>query len=408
MASDRNNLDAYAARWLELANYDLVRDYNPYYVPFDTLAEEYRARGRKLVSFSHYDYLGLAGHPDVAAAACQAIMTTGTGAGASRMVGGERAAHRAFEKDLAAFLGVEDAMALVSGYGTNVSLVGHMLGKRDLIIYDDLSHNSILAGSKLSRADAMPFEHNDLDSLEHLLRKHRGDYGRTLIVIEGLYSMDGDAPDLERVLRLRDRHNAWLMIDEAHSIGVLGARGRGICEHFGIDPSRVDFLMGTLSKSFVSCGGFIGARKIVTEWLRYTLPGFMYSVGLAPPIVASAHAALTTINREPERVGRMRGNSAYFLKRAREAGLDVGPALGHGIVPIIFDDVEETMAVSRRLLEAGFYVPPIVHVGVPKDKPRLRFFFSAKHEFDEIDAVIDAMGSILAERMRAAPAAAAQ
>ena len=343
------SLEAYARRWLKLTNHELVRDENPYFVPYDQLAEQYKARGQTLVSFSHYDYLGLSGHPEVRAAACRAITETGTGAGASRLVGGERAAHRAFETDLADFLGVGDALALVSGYGTNVSILGHILGKRDLIVADQLSHNSIIAGAKMSRADTLFFRHNDPDELEHLLRTRRAEHGRVLIVIEGLYSMDGDIPDLERILALRDAYDAWLMVDEAHSFGVLGERGRGVSEYFNVDPDRIDFLIGTLSKALVSCGGFIGARRIVIEWMRYTLPGFVYSVGLAPPILASAHAALKIMRAEYGRVAKMRENSRYLLERARAMGLSTVDAIGAGVVPILFETVEQTDRKSTRL-----------------------------------------------------------
>lgn len=398
MASDRNSLDSYARRWMEIIAFASVGEENPWYVAYDSLAADFTARGEKLVSFSHYDYVGLAGHPAVAAAAGAAIISTGTGVGASRLVGGERAAHRAFERGLAEFLGVEDTVSLVSGYGTNVSLLGHMLGKNDVIISDGLSHNSILAGSTLSRALSLQFAHNDTDALEFLLRTRRPEFSRALIVVEGLYSMDGDIPDLERILALRDKHNAWLMIDEAHSIGVLGASGRGIAEHFNVDPSRIDLIIGTLSKTFVSCGGFIGAKQDVIDWLRYTLPGFIYSVGLAPPITASAHAALKVFSAEPQRVVKMRANSRYFLEKARAAGLDTGEAIGAGVVPVLFDTVEQTMRMSKHLMECGFYIPPIVHVGVPRDKPRLRFFLSQKHTFEDLDRVIAAMLAFPAAR----------
>ncbi len=395
MASDRNNLEAYARRWLELGKYDLVMNEGLYFTAFDSLAEDFRSRGKPLVSFSHYDYLGLSGHPDITAAACEAVQSLGTSAGASRMVGGERAAHRSFERDLAGFLGVEDVLSLVSGYATNVSLLGHILGNSDVIIADQLSHNSILSGTKLSRAQSLDFAHNDLDALEHVLRTKRNDFARALIVIEGLYSMDGDIPDLERVLALRDKYNAWLMIDEAHSIGVMGAHGRGVSEHFNVDPNRIDFIIGTLSKAFVSCGGFIGARKTVVDWLRYTLPGFIYSVGLAPSVTASAHAALKVFSKEPNRLKKMRDNSTYFLNRAKAVGLETGDACGIGVIPVIFNDVVQTAMVSRMLLESGFYVPPIINVGVPKDKPRLRFFISERHTFAEIDRVIATLTFLL-------------
>lgn len=401
---NRHSLEAYAQRWMRLGNIDRLSIYNPFFTPIDTVAAQMRSKGEKLVSFAHYDYLGLSRHPEVAAAAHAAIDEVGTGVGASRLVGGERAAHRLFEREMADFLGVGDAMALVSGYATNVTLLGHLLAGGDLIIIDELSHNSIVSGSDLSRAETLTFPHNDMDALEAILKERRSEFGRVLIVIEGLYSMDGDIPDLPRALEIRDKYNAWLMVDEAHSIGVLGERGRGVAEHYGIDPARLDLIIGTLSKSFVSSGGFIAANKAVIEWLRFTLPGFVYSVGLAPPVTATARAALAILRREPERLEKMRDITSYFVRRARESGLDVGDAIGAAVVPLMCPDTFKTILLSRSLMERGFYVPPIVQLGVPKNKPRLRFFFSASHERADVDAVVAAIVEALTEE-HAEPAA---
>lgn len=395
MHQDRNSLDAYARRWLKRRNFDRLAGYNPYFVALDGLRADMAAHGKSLVSFANYDYIGLSGHPRILDAACQAIRETGPGAGASRLVGGERVAHRKFERALADFLGFGDSLTMVSGYGTNVSLLGHMPSTGDMVVIDDLSHNSIVTGAALSRAETFTFPHNDIEALDRLLTEKRGQFGRALIVIEGLYSMDGDIPDLPRFLELRDRHKAWLMIDEAHSIGVLGAGGRGIIEHFGIDPARVDLVVGTLSKTFVSSGGFIAASSIVIEWLRYTLSGFVYSVGLAPPIVAASHAALDLLIEEPWRLEKLRGNARRLLEGARKLGLDTGDAVDGGVVPVIFREIEKTIAVSRHLLDAGYYVPPIFQVGVPKNKPRLRFFISAEHTEAQIDGVLDTMARAL-------------
>jgi 8-amino-7-oxononanoate synthase len=388
---DRNSLDDYARRWLKRRNFDRLSEYNPYFVAIDALRAEMAAHGQTLVTFANYDYLGLAGHARISEAACRAVAQSGPGAGASRLVGGERTAHRAFERALADFLGVGDTLTMVSGYGTNVSLLGHLPGSGDLMIIDDLSHNSIVAGASMSRAETMTFPHNDIDALDRILTERRSRFGRALIVIEGLYSMDGDIPDLPKFLALRDKHNAWLMVDEAHSIGVLGDRGRGIAEHFGLEPSDIDLIVGTLSKTFVSSGGFIAASQIVIEWLRYTLPGFVYSVGLAPPIVAASHAALELLIEEPARIEKLRENARRFLVGAKALGLNTGDSVDGGVVPIIFREIEKTIMVSRGLLDAGYYVPPIFQVGVPKNKPRLRFFISAQHTDDEIDGVLDAM-----------------
>ncbi|HVB88895.1 MAG TPA: aminotransferase class I/II-fold pyridoxal phosphate-dependent enzyme, partial [Beijerinckiaceae bacterium] len=241
--SNESDFADYAQRRLRLAGYSILGFDNPYFVPLDRLQSELAARGDTFTSFANYDYLGLSGDSRIRNAARAAVSQFGTGVGGSRLVGGERSIHRALEYDLAAFLGVEDTLTLVSGYGTNVSLVGHVLTRGDLILVDSLAHNSIMAGSKLSRATVLPFAHNDLGELESLLARRRDQFRRVLIVTEGLYSMDGDVPDLPRLLELKRRFNTWIMVDEAHSIGVLGRTGRGISEYFGIDPNDIDLVV---------------------------------------------------------------------------------------------------------------------------------------------------------------------
>ena len=393
--ANESEFSEYARRRLRLAGYSILGFDNPYFVPLDRLQAELAARGDSFTSFANYDYLGLSGDSRIKNAACAAVAQFGTGVGGSRLVGGERSIHRALEYDLSAFLGVEDVLTLVSGYGTNVSLVGHVLSRGDLILVDDLSHNSILAGSKLSRATVLTFPHNNFDELELLLQRRRDQFRRALIVVEGLYSMDGDVPDLPRMLELKKRYNTWIMVDEAHSIGVLGRTGRGVSEYFGVDPNEIDLIVGTMSKSLVNCGGFIGGRQSVIDWLRFTLPGFVYSVGLPPTIAAAVLQALKIVDSEQDRLARLRENSRYFLSRAQAAGLDTGPAIGCGVVPILFDTPERTLRIARTLMRSGFYVPPIVQVGVPKDKPRLRFFISAAHRREQIDGVIAALSEAL-------------
>lgn len=401
-SGSESDFSDYAQRRLRLAGYSILGFDNPYFVPLDRLQSELAARGDTFTSFANYDYLGLAGDIRIKNAARAAVSQFGTGVGGSRLVGGERSIHRALEYDLAAFLGVEDTLTLVSGYGTNVSLVGHVLTRGDLILVDDLSHNSIMAGSKLSRATVLPFAHNNFEELEQILERRRDQFRRVLIVTEGLYSMDGDVPDLPRMLELKKRYNAWIMVDEAHSIGVLGRTGRGISEYFGVDPNDIDLMVGTMSKSLVNCGGFIGGKQTVIDWLRFTLPGFVYSVWLPPPTAAAVVQALKIIDAEPDRVARLRDNSRYFLTRAQAAGLDTGPAIGLGVVPVLFDTPERTLRIARTLMREGYYVPPIVQVGVPKDKPRLRFFISAAHRREQIDGVVATMSEAIRPGYRAA------
>ncbi|MGD9804196.1 MAG: aminotransferase class I/II-fold pyridoxal phosphate-dependent enzyme [Hyphomicrobiaceae bacterium] len=385
------SLEQYANRRFSLAGGGPLADHNPYCTPVDLLKAQCEKNGLNFLSFAHYDYLALANDDRVRTAAIQAIETMGAGAGASRLVGGERSIHRDLERDLARFIGCDDALALVSGYGTNLALVGHLLTTGDLIVVDEYAHNSILTGTKLSRAETSIFRHNDLAHLASILAKERGNYRRVLVIVEGLYSMDGDVPELPELIALKHAHNFWLMVDEAHSIGVLGNSGRGLCEHFGIDTNDVDLIVGTLSKSFGACGGFVCARRRVIEWLRYTLPGYVYSVGLPPPTAAAAKAALGVIAQEPERVHRLREISHYFVEHARRLGFHIGAAVGAGIVPIIFTEPQVVFLASEALLAAGIYVPPVAQVGVPKDTPRLRFFLSTAHSWADVDRVMSVL-----------------
>jgi 8-amino-7-oxononanoate synthase len=388
-----NSLSDYASKRARLAGKSVLDFANPFFAPLDRLGQEAEQRGDYFVSFANYDYLGLASHPRVKADAAEALETLGVGALASRLVGGERSTHHLLEEEIASFLGTETSLALVSGYLTNLTTITHLMAGRDALFIDELSHNSIVTAARSSGAEVAVFRHNDLDHLDDLLANNRENYRNVLIVVEALYSMDGDIVDLPRLVEIKERHQAWLLIDEAHSIGVLGATGRGICEHAGVDPNRVDLIIGTLSKTFASCGGFIAAKRDITHWLSYTLPGFVYSVGLSPVITAAARTALQLMQEETWRIDRLARNAELFRQCALEAGLDTGPAIGRGVVPILFGSSRETMLASQHLLDHGFYCPPIVQIGVPKDQPRLRFFISASHNEDDIRGVIAALGT---------------
>ena len=390
---ERPSFAAVAERRFRLAGKSIIEKGHPYFVPVDTLERMYASNPDGYVSLAHYDYLGLSKHPKVLEAGHAAMDLMGSGAGASRLVGGERSTHQGLERNLAEFLGVGDVLAMISGYLTNVSLITHLLGPRDLVLIDELAHNSIVLGAKSGKFACETFAHNDFDDLERRLEESRDQYRHVLVVVEGLYSMDGDIPDLPKLVDIKERHDAWLLVDEAHSYGVLGETGRGACEHFGIDPAKIELSVGTLSKSFVSSGGFICASKDVISWLRFTLPGFVYSVGLSPTTVATANAAVDVLKAEPERVTRLKQKSRLFRDAARAAGLNPGDAIGEAVVPLMFDSPEQTMMVSQTLLEAGIYAPPIVQVGVPKDQPRIRFFFSAEHRDEDILRAIDVAAS---------------
>jgi len=386
------SLQDYAARRFRFAGNALLEYSDPFFAQIDKMRSEFERSGKHFVSFANYDYLGLANHPLVRENAKREIDHLGVGALASRLVGGERSTHKPFEAEIADFLGMESALTLVSGYLANVTTIAWLMnGKRDAIFIDELAHNSIVAGSDGAAAEVIKFRHNDFDHLDHLLHRRREDYRNVLVVVEGVYSMDGDTADLPRLLDLKDRYQIWLMVDEAHSLGVLGRTGRGLPEHQGVDPARIDLIVGTMSKTLASCGGYVCARKSVIDWFRYTLPGFVYSVGLSPVILTAARTALRLMQEETWRIDKLAANAELFRQVAHEAGFSTGPAIGRGVVPILFQDDVETMWASQHLLELGYYVPPVVRIGVPKDGPRLRFFFSANHTEPEIRGVIQAL-----------------
>lgn len=354
-----------------------------------------RIGGREFVNFSSYNYLDLCGHPDVSSAAKAAVDTYGTSASASRVVAGERPVHRQLERALAELYGVEDCVAFVSGHATNVTCIGHLFGARDLILFDKLIHNSIRQGAVLSGARQMAFAHNDLEELENLLSKYRRDYQRVLIALEGIYSMDGDFPDLPRLIELKKRYKCILMVDEAHALGVLGETGKGIHEHFGIDAREVDIWMGTLSKTLASCGGYIAGAASLVEYLKLTAPGFLYSVGMAPPVAAAARAALTIMQDEPERSAQLKTRGRQFLTLATERKLNTGTSKGLSVVPVICKSSIKTVKLSNALYQRGINVMPIIYPAVEERAARLRFFMSCAHTEEQIRTTVDAVAEEL-------------
>lgn len=347
--------------------------------------------GKDYINFSHYNYLGLNGHPEVNAAAAEAIDRYGTSAGASRLVAGERPPQQALEKELAKFYGVDAAVVFVSGHATNVSAISTLFGPADLVLHDSLIHNSVLEGIRSSGAARRSFPHNDLDSLEKLLIELRPSRKQALIVVEGLYSMDGDYPDLARLIELKKRYNSFLMVDEAHSLGVLGKNGKGLAELAGIDAQEVDIWMGTLSKTLASCGGFIAGSHDLVDLLKAYAPSFVYSVGISPCLAAASLKALQIMQREPERIEKLRHNSALFLEEAREAGLNTGTASGNAIIPVITGSSRKALEAAGQLFEKGINVQPIIHPAVEEKASRLRFFLSSLHTEEDILTVTKTM-----------------
>ncbi len=370
----------------------------PYYTPHQANnADTIISDGKEKINFSGYNYLGLAHHPEVIAASVNATRQYGTSVCASRIVSGQIPLHEQLEKAIADFLGTDDALAFISGYGTNVSIIGHIMGRKDMVIHDDFAHNSIVTGCQLSQAKRRTYKHNNWDELEALLQRKRHLYQQALLVIEGIYSMDGDIPDFNKIIALKKKYDLMIMVDEAHSIGVLGKSGRGIGELFQLKRDDIDIWMGTLSKSFASSGGYVAASADMIDFLKYTAPGFLFSVGLPPSQTAAALKALEIIKKEPLRIQRLHQNARYFHQQALQHNFDIGVSLNTPIIPIHIGDSKSCLAISAALFEQGIHVLPVIAPAVPEGKGRLRFFISQCHSKAQIDRAIAALDNILKE-----------
>ncbi|MYZ45498.1 aminotransferase class I/II-fold pyridoxal phosphate-dependent enzyme [Schauerella aestuarii] len=345
--------------------------------------------GKSYVNYASYNYLDLSGDPEIAKAAKDAIDKYGTSVSASRLVSGERPIHRQLERELADLYEVDDSITFVSGHAANVSTIGHLFGPRDLVLHDELIHNSVLQGIQLSGARRLPFAHNDWEAVDIILSQQRRNFERVLIVVEGIYSMDGDYPNLPEFVDIKRRHHAFLMVDEAHSLGVMGKRGYGIREHFGLSGKDVDIWMGTLSKSLAGCGGYIAGESALVEHLKFLAPGFLYSVGMPPSVAASSLAALRKMKREPDRVGLLQARGMYFLEQARAAGIDTGTSTGFAVIPAIAGSSLKAARASAELFKHGINVQPILYPAVPEKAARLRFFVSCRHTEQDISTTVD-------------------
>lgn len=363
---------------------------NPFFITHDQVAGATTfINGEEMVNFSSYNYLNLNGHQRVSQAAKNAIDQYGTSVSASRIVSGERPIHQQLEKAIADTYEVDDALVYVSGHATNVSTIGYLFGKKDLIIHDEYIHNSSIIGTELSGAKRLIFPHNNLTALKNILSEQRENYERVLVIVEGLYSMDGDYPDLDQLIQLKDEFKVFLMVDEAHSFGVLGQTGKGIRELYGRNGNEVDIWMGTLSKTLSGMGGYIAGESALIENLRNLSPGFLYSVGISAPIAAAALESLKIMQEEPERIESLHQISQYFLEQAKIRKLDTGYSIGEAIIPIILGSSLKAAKASEYLFKHGFNVQPILYPAVPEKNARLRFFLNSEHTKQQVDDCLD-------------------
>ena len=352
---------------------------------------------KEYIHFSGYNYLGLSGSTEVNEAVIAAIKAYGTSVSASRIVSGEKPVHTVLEKEIADLIGTEAALVFVSGYATNIAVITHLFGPRDLIVYDSLCHNSITQGVMFSGATKLVFRHNQYEELDAILTNHRADYDRALVVTEGIYSMDGDIPDVPRLIDIKKRHFAFLMIDEAHSIGVLGKHGGGIREHFNLDAKEVDIWMGTLSKSFASCGGYIAGDQALIDNLKYFSSGFVYSVGMTPANAAAALAAIRQLKKEPWRLQVMHARAHLLVSLLQERGINTGLSKDTPIVSVIVGDDLKALRLSQQLKEHSIFAMPILSPAVEKGLARVRFFVNCLHTEEQIYRTAQVLHKLLTE-----------
>jgi glycine C-acetyltransferase len=341
------------------------------------------ADGTEMVQLASYSYLGLIGHPRIEAAAKEAIDTYGTGAGGVRLLTGTTDLHERLEARIAEFTSREDACVYSSGYVTNVAIITGLVGPGDLVLMDKLDHASIVDGCLLSGAKWRTYRHNDMDHLEKLLAQAAGQYETILVVADSVFSMDGDIMDLPNTRALCDQYGARLMVDEAHSIGSLGATGHGVEEHFDMVGS-IDLKMGTLSKSVPSVGGYLAATHEIVDYQRHMSRPFIFSAALPPAQSAAAIAALDVIEDEPERVSRLHEVTHRYSEGLKAQGWNTMDSTTC-VVPVLVGEEDATMDLTRMLFDRGIFVCPIVHPAVPRGMDRLRTCLMATHTDEDID-----------------------
>ncbi len=350
--------------------------------------------GKTCLAFCSNDYLGLANHPEVIAAQQQAAARWGAGSGASHLVTGHSQEHHALEEELAAFTGRERALLFSTGYMANLGVISTLVGQGDAVFEDRLNHASLLDGGLLSGARFQRFLHNDLDNLRARLQKTGA--GRKLVVVDGVFSMDGDCAPLRGLATLAAEENAWLMVDDAHGFGVLGATGAGTVEHFGLDQARVPILMGTLSKALGSFGAFVAGSDTLIETLINFARPYIYTTAMPPAVAAATRASLRLVQREPWRRAHLQSLITHFRTRAAALGLVLMDS-SSPIQPLLLGDEARALAVSEQLAARGLLVIAIRPPTVPAGSSRLRITLSAAHSLADVDRLLDALADILVE-----------
>jgi 8-amino-7-oxononanoate synthase len=344
--------------------------------------------GKKTLMFGSNSYLGLTGHSKIKEAGIKAIEKYGSGCVGSRFLNGTLDIHVELEHKLAEFVGKEDALVFATGFQTNLGIVSSMVARNEYMILDELDHASIIDGARLSFARVLKFKHNDMHSLEQVISRIPNDEVK-LIVVDGIFSMEGDIVNLPEIVRLAQKFNASVMVDEAHSLGVLGNNGRGVVNHFGL-VNEVDLIMGTFSKSFGSLGGFVAADHSIIEFLKHNARSMIFSASMTPAATASVLAALDVIKQEPERIKKLWELTYYTICRFKTLGFDVGNT-ETPIIPIYIRDDIKTFKFTMLLSQEGVFVNPVVSPATSSDASLIRFSLMATHTKEQIDFAIEKM-----------------
>jgi glycine C-acetyltransferase len=346
-------------------------------------------RGREMGMYASYSYLGLVGHPRINEAAKKAVDKFGTGTNGVRTLAGTLTIHNELEETIAHFKHTEAAITYSSGYATNLSVISTLLGRGDYVLSDKLNHASIVDGCLMSGAEFRRFKHNDMADLENRLKNVPEGVSK-MVIADSVFSMDGDIIDLPKVVELCKKYGAWLMIDEAHSVGVLGEKGTGIEEHFGLGDV-IDIKMGTLSKTIPSVGGYVAARQEIVTYLRHASRAYIFSAALPPAQAAAANEAFKVILDEPWRVQRLNENTKQFIGGLKSLGFDT-LLTETAIVPVLCGDDDRAFAMTREAQHNDVFVLPVVSPAVPEGLARLRATVTAAHEPSEIERAMDVIG----------------
>lgn len=369
------------------ANTARALGYYPYFLPIeDTQATAVQIEGKNVIMLGSNNYLGLTNHPEVIEAGVKALRKYGAGLTGSRFLNGNTVLHEELESRLAAFVGKEAALVFSTGFGVNLGVIAATVGPGDTLFTDELNHASIVDGTRFSRATVSRFRHNDMADLEAKLAKANVNKGR-LIVTDGVFSMEGDIVNLPQVIRLAREYGARVMVDDAHSLGVLGPHGEGTAAHFGV-TGETDLIMGTFSKSLSGLGGFIAGDHVVIDYLKHHTRTMIFTASLPPATVATVMQALEIVQTEPERREKLWENCRYMKAELGKMGFDTGTSESP-IIPIVVGEDRRTFSMWRSLLEAGVYTNPVISPAVPKGRSLLRTSYMATHTRDQLDFCLE-------------------